>query len=408
MPMLLQQADPVFVAGAGHGHQCCGQIPPIAHAHTTWDFVPYRGLQQIQDEIDLRAKLLGQRRKVRVASQEGIDSFLEVRPFPAFGRDGTVRKMLVHERFPARARFIAPRQAEVHGKTDRPTAIMPGDGMVRERIRLFAMMVMVIDIVEQTASMRAQRSIKHQERVRLRTADCLRLLEQRRDATLIDAVLEPRRVREAAGEVGCVRPLQHTAGEVGQTCIGQDDEPCQGMLARVKLAPMLKEIAQDVGVGGHDGSRSHDGTLHEPCALAHREWERTCEYHRDASNGKTQQGRTYMFLRPNRGEIWLANFNPRCGYEHAGACPVLIISTNIFNHGPADLVFVLPLTRTDQRIPMHEPIDPPEGGISARSYIVCDALRAIAKDRLGPRAWGRVSAATLRKVVDNLRILTEL
>jgi mRNA interferase MazF len=110
----------------------------------------------------------------------------------------------------------------------------------------------------------------------------------------------------------------------------------------------------------------------------------------------------------HRGEIWLADLNPTRGHEQAGARPVLIISTNIFNHGPADLVFVLPLTRTDRRIPIHVPIDPPEGGVSARSYILCDALRSIAKDRLGPRAWGSVSAATLRQVADNLRILMEL
>lgn len=111
---------------------------------------------------------------------------------------------------------------------------------------------------------------------------------------------------------------------------------------------------------------------------------------------------------PNRGEIWLANLNPTRGHEQAGARPVLVISTNPFNHGPAELVFVLPLTRTDRRIPMHVPIDPPEGGVSARSYILCDALRSIAKDRLGPQAWGSVSVATLHKVADNLRILMEL
>jgi hypothetical protein len=66
----------------------------------------------------------------------------------------------------------------------------------------------------------------------------------------------------------------------------------------------------------------------------------------------------------------------------------LVISTNSFNHGPAGLVFVLPLTRTDRRIPIHAPLDPPEAGVSARSYILCDALRSIAKDRFGPRPWG--------------------
>ena len=111
---------------------------------------------------------------------------------------------------------------------------------------------------------------------------------------------------------------------------------------------------------------------------------------------------------PNRGEIWLADLNPTRGHEQAGARPVLIVSTRTFSHGPAGLVFILPLTRTDRRIPFHVAIDPPEGGISARSYILCDAIRSIAKDRLGPTPWGSVSAATLQKVDDNLRILMDL
>jgi mRNA interferase MazF len=80
----------------------------------------------------------------------------------------------------------------------------------------------------------------------------------------------------------------------------------------------------------------------------------------------------------------------------------------MFNHGPAGLVFVLPLTRTDRRIPIHVPIDPPEAGLSTRSFVLCDALRSISRDRLGPQAWGTVTLATLRKVEDNLRILMEL
>jgi mRNA interferase MazF len=115
-----------------------------------------------------------------------------------------------------------------------------------------------------------------------------------------------------------------------------------------------------------------------------------------------------MSLLPNRGEIWLADLNPTRGHEQAGARPVLIVSANTFNHGPAGLVFALPLTRTNRRIPVHVPIDPPEGGVSAPSYILCDAIRSIAKERLGDRPWGAVSPATLRKVENYLRILMEL
>jgi mRNA interferase MazF len=115
-----------------------------------------------------------------------------------------------------------------------------------------------------------------------------------------------------------------------------------------------------------------------------------------------------MSREPSRGEIWLADLNPIRGHEQAGTRPVLIVSTDIFNHRPAGLVFVLPLTRTDRRIPAHIPLDPPEGGVSSRSLILCDALRSISKDWLSGTPWGRVSAATLYRVEETLRMLLEL
>src|SRR5215470_9498100 len=103
---------------------------------------------------------------------------------------------------------------------------MPRDRIVRERLCVIAMIVMTIDIVEQTVYVLAQGVIKNQERVRLRPAYLLGLLEQIRDTTLIDAVLKPGRFREEAGEVGFVRTLQHTAADGGQNFVVQDDEPC--------------------------------------------------------------------------------------------------------------------------------------------------------------------------------------
>ena len=110
---------------------------------------------------------------------------------------------------------------------------------------------------------------------------------------------------------------------------------------------------------------------------------------------------------PSRGEIWGANLNPTRGHEQAGHRPVLIVSTDIFNQGPADLVVVLPLTRTGRRIPLHVQVDPPEGGLIDRSYILVDAIRSIAKERLD-RRWGTVSAGTMTVVEDYLAILLDL
>jgi mRNA interferase MazF len=49
---------------------------------------------------------------------------------------------------------------------------------------------------------------------------------------------------------------------------------------------------------------------------------------------------------PRRGEIWLAGLRPTRGREQSGRRPVLVLSVDFFNAGPADLVVVLPLTST--------------------------------------------------------------
>jgi mRNA interferase MazF len=111
---------------------------------------------------------------------------------------------------------------------------------------------------------------------------------------------------------------------------------------------------------------------------------------------------------PAHGEIWDADLDPVRGHEQAGRRPVLIVSTDRFNRGPAGLVLAAPLTRTQRPIPSHIPIDPPEGGLSARSYVLCEALRSISTDRLALAPRGRVSPQTMAQVADVLRILLEL
>ena len=134
------------------------------------------------------------------------------------------------------------------------------------------MIVMAIDGVEATAHLLAQGVIEEQGGVGLRTTDRLRLLEQIREPTVVDALLEPWRLREEAGQVGFVSALQHTARDIGQAFVVQDDQACQVVLKMAKLAPILKEISKNIRVGGHDGSGRYDGKLHETFALSPRGW----------------------------------------------------------------------------------------------------------------------------------------
>jgi mRNA interferase MazF len=56
---------------------------------------------------------------------------------------------------------------------------------------------------------------------------------------------------------------------------------------------------------------------------------------------------------------------------------------------------------------MHIQVDPPEGGLREQSYVMCDAVRSISVLRLVDR-WGMVTAQTMARVEDRLKILFEL
>jgi mRNA interferase MazF len=110
---------------------------------------------------------------------------------------------------------------------------------------------------------------------------------------------------------------------------------------------------------------------------------------------------------PSFGEVWQLDFNPTQGHEQAGIRPALVVSNDIFNHGPAGMVVVLPVTTRFRMIPLRVAIDPPEGGIGERSYIKCEDIRAVSVQRLR-RRYGTVSGGTMDEVADRLRILLNL
>ena len=193
---------------------------------------------------------------------------MEARPCLFLCWHDPVGEVLMDERFPAGALFIASIQPEVDGKADRTTAIMAGHRTVGQWRGVVAVVVMAVHVVKETAHMLAQGVIEYQGCVGLRTADPFRLLEEIGDATIVDLLLKPGRFREEAGQVRFVSTLQDTAGDVGQAFVVQDDQARQLILAMVKLAPILAEVPEDVRMSSHQGSGSHDGKLHQALPLS--------------------------------------------------------------------------------------------------------------------------------------------
>ncbi len=110
---------------------------------------------------------------------------------------------------------------------------------------------------------------------------------------------------------------------------------------------------------------------------------------------------------PRRGDVWFADLNPTRGHEQRGTRPVLVLSVDSFNSGPAELVTVLPVTSTVRAIPSHVEVQAPEGGLEVRSAILADQVRTIARERLVRRA-GEVSRTTLQRVEEVVRFLLGL
>lgn len=112
-------------------------------------------------------------------------------------------------------------------------------------------------------------------------------------------------------------------------------------------------------------------------------------------------------INPARGEIWQVNLNPTRGHEQSGIRPALVVSDNTFNSGPAGLVIVLPITSTAKGIPFHVEVKPPEGGLTMRSFVKCEEIRCIAKERLMARL-GSATDHTLEAAEDRLKIVLSL
>lgn len=110
---------------------------------------------------------------------------------------------------------------------------------------------------------------------------------------------------------------------------------------------------------------------------------------------------------PGCGDIWLLDLNPTKERDQAGKRPGVIISVDQFNHGPADLVIILPVSTKDKGILFHVRIVPPEGGVDSDSFIKCEDIRSISKERLYKKL-GKITDKTMASIQNRIKILLGL
>ncbi len=108
-----------------------------------------------------------------------------------------------------------------------------------------------------------------------------------------------------------------------------------------------------------------------------------------------------------RGEVWEANLDPAMGHEQAGTRRVLILSEDRFNTSGLGLVTILPMTTKQRAFPTRIAVMPPEGGVTATSFIIGEQVRTIDSERL-TRKTGTVTPATMSKTAEIVRTLLGL
>ncbi len=112
---------------------------------------------------------------------------------------------------------------------------------------------------------------------------------------------------------------------------------------------------------------------------------------------------------PDRGEIWLANLEPRRGSEPDKTRPVLIVQSQALldaNH-PSTLVIPLTTNLVEDAEPLRIRI-PAVGKLRRDSELLVDQLRAIDNRRLIQGPMTRLSASLMGKVEQAIREVLDL
>jgi len=105
---------------------------------------------------------------------------------------------------------------------------------------------------------------------------------------------------------------------------------------------------------------------------------------------------------PTRGSIYRVSFDPTVGSEIQKTRPAVVVSNDVANQY-SPIVIVVAITGGAEPKFDEVAVEPPEGGLSKRSVIVPNQIRAIDKQRLGDKL-GELSDETMRQLDTSIKL----
>lgn len=108
-----------------------------------------------------------------------------------------------------------------------------------------------------------------------------------------------------------------------------------------------------------------------------------------------------------RGEIYDIELGHHpVGHEPAFRRPAVVVSTDIINNGPGEVVVVVPVGSTSYGLRSHVELERGSSGVDRPSYARCDQIRVISTKRLVTRR-GIAGLHEIQAIDQALRFILE-
>jgi mRNA interferase MazF len=108
-----------------------------------------------------------------------------------------------------------------------------------------------------------------------------------------------------------------------------------------------------------------------------------------------------------RGEIYDVDLGQPVGHEPAFVRPAVIVSVDVLNNGPGELVTVVPVGSRAYGLRSHVELETGVSGLDHVSYARCDQLRTISRRRLAYRR-GVAGPGEMAGIDQTLRFVLDL